>query len=177
MKPNMLEQHCNILNCLTVLPRHILSLHDHNNISEFVLHDLCGSHCFNLGKAAYFVDNPDFNCFKGVAGFSRNEVSTDKKVWDDPETISQQLNRSPFNQQVKNHTWQSLKTGPEEERKMAEKIAQDLGLEKPQFCTWNMKHDNHGWLIFEREENLDQDQQINDYLSNGVHLLSFCPIT
>ena len=43
-------------------------------MSEFVLHDICNPNCFNLQKAAFLVDNPDFDCLKGVAGFSADEA-------------------------------------------------------------------------------------------------------
>ena len=52
------SQH-NVLNTISRLPRKMLSLKNQENITEFVLHDLCNKKCFNLEKAAYFVDNPD----------------------------------------------------------------------------------------------------------------------
>ena len=75
MKPNSLnDKHIDILDKLCHLPRKILSLHGHDNITELILHELCNEQCFNLEKAAYFIDNPDFDCFKGVAGHCRSQA-------------------------------------------------------------------------------------------------------
>ena len=63
-------RHYTILNTLSKLPRKMLSLKGQENVTEFVLHELCHKNCFNLDKAAYFVDNPDFDCLKGMAGFA-----------------------------------------------------------------------------------------------------------
>ena len=69
-----LDRRHNVLHHLTHLPRKIVSLNGAENLTEFVLHDLCQSRCFNLPKAAYFVNNPDFNCIKGVAGVHADEL-------------------------------------------------------------------------------------------------------
>ena len=62
-----------ILIHLSTLPQKILSLHGRADLAEFVLRDLCHERCFNLKKAAFFIDNPDFNHLKGIAGFCHEE--------------------------------------------------------------------------------------------------------
>ena len=55
---------------LADLPKRMVPLYDLEaigNIPEFVLHDLCHEDCFNLKKAAFLVDNPDFDSLQGVA--------------------------------------------------------------------------------------------------------------
>src|ERR1700691_4148672 len=97
-----LQRQCKMLSCLAALPKRILSLHGEDNVTEFVLHDLCHQDCFNLNKAAYFVDNPDFNCSKGVAGFSRDEPFNECEViWSKADAFSEHMKKSAFNQRVR----------------------------------------------------------------------------
>src|SRR5437762_734031 len=101
-REELLAKQNRMLLCLTGLPKKMVSLHGAENIGEFVLYDLCNECCFNLSKAAYFVDNPDFNCTKGVAGFSRNEIQNAcSGVWDNPEAFSSCMRNSSFNQKVR----------------------------------------------------------------------------
>lgn len=74
----MSPRHKQVLVCLSCLPHKMLSVHGLSNATEFVLHELCQSSCFNLKKAAYFVDNPDFDRLQGVAGFNKEEEYTHK---------------------------------------------------------------------------------------------------
>ncbi len=85
MKPNELTPRYEaLLRCFTHLPQQILSLHKIDNATEYVLHSLCDAGCLDLQKAAYLVDNPDFDCLQGVAGFNKaEEVHTCEKVLDD----------------------------------------------------------------------------------------------
>ena len=46
----MLKKHA-ILNHLSTLPQKLLSVHGTENVTEFVLHDLCSAHCFDLTKS------------------------------------------------------------------------------------------------------------------------------
>ncbi len=173
-RKGLLDYEHKILNHLTYLPRKILSLNDRENITEFVLHDLCGQDCFNLEKAAYFVDNPDFDCLKGVAGFSRVEAYPDScNIWETPKAFSVHMSKAPFNQKVRNMYKESMKKSHKKDDVIASEIAQDLGFENHTFYSWDMKHYNHGILIFERE-NINKEH--DKYLLNGISLLSFCPI-
>ena len=51
-------------------------------------------------------------------------------------------------------------------------IAEQLGMNEFKYCTWDMKHDNHGYLIYQPNE---QEIELDDLL-NGLSLLGFCPI-
>ena len=82
---------------LSELPQKIVNLHGLENITEFVLHDLCHRSCFNLNKAAYFVDNPDFDCLKGIAGFHHDEVYPGEDIWFNPQAFSDHMESASFN--------------------------------------------------------------------------------
>ncbi len=175
-KNAILQRQHKILCNLSALPQKILSLHDHNNITELVLYSLCGEHCFNLNKAAYFVDNPDFNCLQGIAGFSRDQKNLGQPdVLQQADYAGEQLRIDPFNKKVRSMSRCSLKNGVREELAMAQDIAKDLNIANPQVCVWPMKHDNHGLLIFEQQKG-EVENYPQDYLVNGCSLLGFCPI-
>ncbi len=176
MKPNeRLQRQHEVLKCLSKLPRMILLVSERNNVPEFVLHELCHPACFDLVKAAFLVDNPDFDCVHGIAGLARDEMDvTDSDIWDYPDDFSMQMQLSPFNQKVREVERASLQRNGGEQNELIADVANLLGLEQPSACYWNMKHDNHGILIFERAA--FDDHGIDEYLINGVSMLSFCPI-
>ncbi|MCA9769900.1 hypothetical protein KC460_00860 [Candidatus Dependentiae bacterium] len=173
-KERVLERQYRMLSHLSHLPRRILSLAGTDNITEFVLYDLCGKDCFNLKKAAYFIDNPDFNCLKGIAGFSHQEADACSNKWQEPDTFTCYMRECPFNKQVREVQRCSVKGAKESDEQIASDIARSLGFSKHKFCSWNMKHDNHGFFIYEPA---DEDDSVSDeYLLNGLCMLSFCPV-
>lgn len=170
------EREYTIMCNLSKLPRRILSLHNHNNITDLVLHELCGKSCFDLPRAAYFVDNPDFNCLKGVSGFCQQECLPENGcvVWDNPDDFARRIHDLSFNQKVRTIERCSLKKGVEGELGLAREIAQELEMQNPQFCLWAMKHDNHGLLIFEKADSCEMCA--GEVVADGCSLLGFCPI-
>lgn len=173
-RPESLDKHYQVLDKLSCLPRKMLTLHGCENITEFVLHELCNERCFDLEKAAYFIDNPDFDCFKGVAGFCRSQAPRSIDVWQNSATFSDHMKHSDFNKKVRSLSRCSLRKGSNSEKEFAATIAKDLGMKHYNVCSWDMKHDNHGLLIYEKAQ--DTHQINEDYLLNGLSLLSFCPI-
>ena len=175
MKPEEIMRTCEHPNSLLWLPRKMITLHGNGNVCEFVLHELCHPKCFNLKKAAYFIDNPDFDCLKGVAGISQDETLAVDDIWQKPEEFSLYMRQSPFNQKVRSLTRSSAKKiSVEGDKELAIDVAHELGITNIGYCSWTSKHDNHGILVFEKgapQEEVDQDD-----LLNGVSLLSFCPI-
>jgi hypothetical protein len=178
MKHNSsLDRDTALLKFLHKLPQKIVRIHCHGleNIPEFVLHDFCHEACFNLSKAAYLVDSPDFNCCKGVAGISHHEkdfCADIHDIWQEPDRYTSFMSSSPFNGKVRSLAGESIKNGSE--RDMIEKIAHQLEFSDPEYITWPMKHDNHGILIFESKNNDCDDMK--EYLEHGVYFLSLCPI-
>lgn len=174
MKPEeIIAKRYEVLKNIALLPRKMLSIHGSGNMSEFVLHELCHQDCFNFAKAAYFIDNPDFNCLKGVAGLSQAESYPAPNIWQAPEQFSDHMLKSGFNQQVRSLMRHSYKKNNQSEQDVAHEIAQGLGLQNPGFCMLDLKHDNHGIFIFEK--GID-DHFGDEEILNGLSLFSFCPI-
>lgn len=170
-----MERKSAMLSYMSHLPRKMLLLHDHDAIAELVLHDLCSERCFNLNKAVYLVDNPDFNCMKGVAGFSRDEAFREgERMWDDPHSFTQYVKNAPFNQKVRNIQLSSMKGGGAADENLVRTVADQCAIAHPQCYTWDMKHNNRGVFIYEQPSD---ETVISECLPNGVCLLSFCPIT
>lgn len=157
------------------LPRKMLQLKNQDNMTEFVLHELCHRDCLNLEKAAYFVDNPDFNCFKGMAGFSLPEAYVSDDIWKNPSSFSTHMQGSAFNQKVRGLARPSLRRDNKADEDIVHAVATELHLQNPGYYSWDMKHDNHGILIYERGCK-EGDACSVDYVLNGLSLLSFCPI-
>ncbi len=162
-----------LLKCFTHLPQQILSLHGKENAAEYVLHSLCNEDCLNLSKAAYFIDNPDFNCLKGVAGFNKDEEVYDcDRALNDGEQC--RVSNCSFNKKVRDILIPSARRAKEAQEQTVEALAHQLGLEHPLFHTWMIKHDNFGLLIFERE--WEEQVGCQDFVK-GISLLGFCPVS
>ena len=169
----MLKKHA-ILNHLSSLPKKVLSLHGRQHISDFVLHDLCNPQCFDIKKAAYLVDNPDFDCLKGVAGFSDEEAYGSNTMWENPDLFVAHIEKSPFNNKVRSILKTSMSRSHKSEQETTQMIGEYLGILKPVYCSWPMRYDNHGILIYESEPN--SCNVSSDILLNGACLLGFCPV-
>lgn len=166
-----------LVNRLSGLPKKIVDLHGHDdlgNISEFVLHDLCHQDSFNLKKAAFLIDNPDFDCVQGVAGFSAQETYAVDKMWNEPSYFTEFMQTSPFNQKVRSFCVCSVKRNGHSYTPFVDQVAEQLELRQPAYSIWDMKHQNHGVLVYEKED-LDQDLFDNHFI-NSLYLLSLCPV-
>lgn len=168
-----MNKHYDVLQCLSWLPRKMLSLHGQDNMTEFVLHELSNKDCFNFHRAAFFIDNPDFNCIKGVAGWSKDECALSCNIWQNPAEFSRVMSSSPFNQTVRGLTQNSLKNQTSDQL-IAEQIAKNLNMKSFGYCSLGMKHDNHGLLIFEPEKNVQEVEP--DHVLTGLSLLGFCAV-
>lgn len=161
-----------ILQCLSSIPKKMLAIHGTENMTEFVLHELCGNCCFNFTKAAYFVDNPDFKCSKGVAGCCLAECYTgQERHWDAPESFSDHMKHASFNQKVRHIQGGHMGA---DVQKMAHEFARQLEIKNPDYHVWPLKNGNKGLLVFEHGS--AHDTQVRNYLESGLSLLSFCPI-
>ena len=177
MKPEkIIHRHGQIVDNLRRLPRKMLQIHGLDNATEFVLHELCSKDCFNISKAAYFIDNPDFNHLKGVVGVSANDLANVVNIWENPDLFTQQMVQSPFNQTVRSFVCESRKRRDQSEQDFAKTIAQELGLKDYGFYSWDMKHDNHGFLVCEKNSIDEADCPQDDVIVDGLSLLSFCPV-
>ncbi|MCK5633111.1 hypothetical protein KAH94_05135 [bacterium] len=176
MKPDgALERESKILGTLSRLPQKILSLHGREDVTEFVLRDLCHEHCFNLKKAAFFVDNPDFNCLKGVAGYYHEDTPTVCDfLWDHPEQFMKRMQESSFNKKVRSLWIPSLNNVEGSKTEFVSTVAQTLEMNSPRTCSLPVKYGNHALLVFEKEN--EGDGVVDEHVCHGLSLLGFCPI-
>lgn len=171
----VLERQHTMLSNLIQLPHKIVQLHGNENLPEFVLHELCHENCFNLSKVAYFVDNADFNCVRGVAGIDRaHHYGAPESIWENPQAYTDYMQSSPFNKNVKSIQTCSNKKQDKSHEQMVENIAHDLGFSNYTLCSWPLKHDNEGFLVYEKAD--ANETFADDYLIKGLNLLGFCPI-
>ena len=177
MKPDMMMyRHAQIVDNLRRLPRKMLQLHGRDNVTDFVLHELCSKNYFNIPKAAYFIDNPAFNCLKGIVGISTQELQEFENIWSQPDHFIEQIAQSPFHQKVRSFNYESGKNRGHSHEAMAENIAQELELNDYAFYAWDMKHDNHGFLVCEKNKDENNEHPQEDIIVDGLCLLSFCPV-
>jgi hypothetical protein len=164
-----------LLICLSCLPQKILSLHHMDNVTEFVLHELCSEHCLDIEKAAYFVDNPDFDCFRGIAGYAKDERYTNgESHWHTPDSFSDHMRTCLFNQKIRGISRGSFSRCSQDEQAVVDTIGKELGFKNPLCLKWNLKHNNNGILIINRSP--ARERELEDYLLKGLYLLGFCPI-
>ena len=175
MKNGNMQKHYELLQFLSNMPGKIVGLHGLENVTEFVLHDLSGKDCFNFLKVGYFVDNPDFNCFKGVAGYhTEQQFPSHHVIWDDPKLFTSHMKNVDFNQRVRMLEGSSPKKSSICEKSFVDEVAEQLNFNDPSYFCWRMKHDNHGLVIFEHMNGHTYWDEHD--LQRGLHLLSFCPI-
>ena len=177
MKPNELTPRYEaLLRCYTHLPQQILSLHHIDNATGYVLHSLCDEGCLNLSKAAYFIDNPDFNCLQGIAGFSKDEeIYTCEKVLHDDGHFQDHIGRCAYNNKVRTVSVPSSRRNGETTEQLIARLADVLDMENPSCHTWDIKHDNFGVLIFERSD--AADKQLHEEFLHGLSILGFLPVS
>lgn len=173
-KEELLTKRCQLLASIISLPRKIITVHESDNACELILHELCDTSCFNIKKAAYFVDNPDFDCLRGVAGFCRVDMPESSKIdWNNPHLFSQSLQNAPFNQKVRSINKQSH--AKQSASKLVDELINELEFSNHAVCAWPMKHDNHGMLVFEKTE-VSADPVVEQAFKDALFLLSFCPL-
>jgi len=158
------------------LPHKILRYHEVDGLAQMILHELGHNKSFGLNKAGYFVDNPDFNCLRGVAGFSCDECSRHKNdLWETPNSFLDDMKEAEFHQKLANFYHNSVshknKNHDVEEDAVYE-LGKALGMIKPEFVAWKIKHGNNGLLLFEATDQLAHHHR--DLLHNVVPLLSLC---
>lgn len=171
----MTSRHKQLLRCFAHLPQQILSLHQIDNATEFVLHSLCHEGGFNLSKAAYFIDNPDFDCLKGVAGFNKDEeVHTCDDILANEDYFTRHMDSCQFNKRVRRITAPSVKKIDDSIEKAVSRLAALLEIEDPSYYTLTIKHNNFGLVIYEQKT--AEDHKMQEELLTGLALLGFCPI-
>lgn len=168
-----LSYNSEVLQALSALPEKILRLHGTDNVSEFVMYELCQEKCFNLPKAAFFVDNRDFNCFKGVVGFNKKEHPENFSLWDEPDSFSDFMAQNDFNKHVRSINQCTQQNSKDQHEKLLSDIAHQLDVRDLGYHRFPLKHGNHGFIMYDKH-----DAHIDDItiFNRGACLLGFCPI-
>lgn len=155
-----------------------MMIHNHelDNLSEFVLHDLCTGPCFQVNKAAYFINNPDFDLVRGISGYYQQEPNVQvNDIWNNQKQFIAGMQGSTFNKKVRSHNLQgSFERGKNSEKYIIDKLADQLEINNPAYHIWNLKHANHGLLIYEPV--VTDVQEVQDHLLDSFYYLGFCPI-
>jgi hypothetical protein len=168
MKPHgVSSRHHQVLSHLSAMPKKILALCGEEHTSEFVLHELCNQQCFNLLKAAYFVDNPDFDCLRGIAGYNQEEHEVGK------QDFPAHLTSCQFNKKVQSVARSSCKKSKKRESEFLDELSRELMIKNPRYYSWPLKHDNVGILIYEISS---ESEDLSDCIQDGLHLLGFCAL-
>lgn len=168
----LMDRRMRLLHTMSTVPQMMLALRHRPNMYEFVLHDLCAHDCFNFHKAAYIVDNPSFDCVRGIAGYASDEIAHEGSSWDEPEQFSEKMFKSVFNNKVKSIDHKSIKLSGQDA--VTHDIADILGLKDYDVCYWDMIYDNHGIFMYEKSD--IEDTLLKNYLLSGLSLLTFCPV-
>lgn len=167
------ERELNLWNQLLTIPHYILQNHHLDGLAQLILLHLANPECFALQKAAYLIDNPDFNCLKGVTGTFENEaLKFDYTWWQSAEKILEQTQKaSIFHNRVRSLLLPSLKPDAEKSDSI-QQLATFLEFDQqPKICSWPMKNNNRGILLYQPNENLGVPWKQN-LLDNAVALLS-----
>ena len=159
------------------LPHKILSHDDIEGLQQLVLYELAHDESFGFKKASYLIDNPEFDCLKGVAGYDRDEHAKDlnSNPWDNPRAFLDEAKTAKFHQNVSSFMHTSLcrqgdAAGPNND--VIQQLGSKLGMQNSSFITWRMRHGNHGILLFEAGA-LPHERR-RDLLQHFVALLSMC---
>lgn len=172
---NELLRNEKLLNIFLKIPHKILHHHEHDALASMILHEI-GSH-LGFNRATYLVDNPDFGCLKGVAGFCKDDCKEPKEgLWDHPEGFEKNMEQATFYSEVKKFMNQNVnrmegECDPNELVALGER----LGIQNPQVFTWNMRHGNTGILIFDHGEK-KVCKNMTDVLKQVGTLLSLCSV-
>ncbi len=166
-----------LLDNLMELPNKIIQNHDLEHLPQIVLHYLGHTSCFGLEKAAFFADNPEFDHLLGAAGFHKNECcfGAIDDLWKDPNAYCEHMQKAAFHIKIREILKSSLKRkdidlGDSDDLKH---LAEILDIKNPRFLSWNLKHGNHGVLIY----NGLVDDSSNRLLKKAVSFLGFCSIS
>jgi len=169
------EKQVNLLKNLIQMPANLVKMHGSHNLTEFVLHELATPDNFHFGKIGYFVDNPDFDCFKGVVGYDREQAYPHShSIWDNSDAFTNHMQSASFNQKVRDYARPSIKRGSMCNQDIVDEIASTFSFNSPSYYCWQMRHDNHGMVMYEFVNGHDHWDQ--EDFSCAMHLLSLCPI-
>jgi len=160
---------------VAALPSKILNLHvdEQGHLAEFVLASLCDSTCCDIAKAALVINNPDFNCCCGAAGYLADEISSASNfaTKETFERMCSDFDASLFHAKVRalNHT--AYATTNED----YQQLVQELGFSSSaQICTMQLKNGNRGIFVYEPKKKLSD--MLAHFIPLIISLFGFCPL-
>lgn len=164
------DRYHEILMAISNLPHKIVTLHSHDSLPALVLNTVCSKECFDIKRAAYIVNNPDFNCLKGIVGIDQSSVTdmSQEHAWQAPDELLQRLHRSSFHNLVAGYS-------AHEALRDTTALAEHLSMHNSRPCRWRMKYNNEGIVLYEPGRELSHEEE--EMLQRSLSLLSFCPIT
>jgi hypothetical protein len=163
------------LDNLLGLPRKILHYHGVDGLAQIVLHELGHHDSFGISKAGYLVDNPDFGCMRGIAGYQSDECAYHKPdVWNDPYSFVSDMQQAKFHGDVVKFSHTSLTRNDHDDidEQSVHAVGHMLGMKNPLWIAWPMQHGNNGVLLF--EQNSQAAAHHRDIFQHFVPLLSLC---
>lgn len=152
------------------LPKLMVHNHMRDNLAAYVLHELCSKNGFGLGKAAYFVNNPDFRCLKGVGGY-HNSQAYEGTPWENEAEFVKHLEQAVFHNKVREFQRKHLENNSG--KLSLDQLQEEFEFDNTGAHIWNLKHDNQGIFLFEKK---DHDALVDDHLLDFVQYLGFCPV-
>jgi hypothetical protein len=161
--------------CLCSIPKEMIKIHGTGNMTEFLLHHLSQPKCFNLMRAALFVDNPDFDHLRGIAGIDSQAAFQNENHWKNPKDFSKHMINKEFNQKVRKIDKESVHRKNKTHEDAIKSLADELSLTNPSFYSWPLKHENHGIIIFEIH-NKEETSLIEEVMEEAAYFFGFCPI-
>lgn len=165
-----------LVNSLLIIPQKIVQHQSAEGLAQAILHEIAGPQGFALKRAAYIVDNPDFDCMKGVAGFCKNDALDTSGMWDRLGSFVNDSKQASFVKEVCRFEDKSLRRRDITTKDHPEifRIADGFGINQPQTMSWGIKHDNHGLFLFEPGDNVCVWRHA--LLANVVAMLGLCAI-
>ncbi len=175
-------RHNKLFKSLSSLPEKILEAHHHEKLTELVLYELSHPDCFNFSKAAYFINNPDFNHLHGIAGFHKadHNLSSTQNIWQEPEALHNAMDASAFHKKVREIKKdcigkECIEFEGEKNNNAITCLGEELHFVNPSHFSWKTKHNNQAILLFEHE-NSSEKEAYSEELLRTVSLLGFCGI-
>jgi len=169
---SQLSQKQLMLNVAATIPYKILSWYQHeyvDNMTKFVVYEICSKNCFGLKKAAFFVNNPDFKWCRGIVGYEAREDSLALTTEADIIAFFENSSFHATTISVERPTYEK------NDRVMIQKIADHLHMTSHHFCTLPLKYGNDGLFMYEF---FNASDKINiDIIQNIIALIGFCPLT
>ena len=113
------------------LPTEILTLLNTpraDRLTDYIMARICDKQCCDIKKAAFFVNNPDFDCCRGVIGYHANDLEGVAVHDESFDRIARAFDASGFNKSVKTFSSSALKKNTQEHIDL---MAHAVGLENP----------------------------------------------